>query len=349
MSAATVDAERFAAGGLVLVGDDAGPLFVAAPADDVDADALERLQRLGGGLVVLALDEAIARRLELSEAVARARRPMALPLTAPIDAATGIAGGWSLRDRAHTMRVAARPDAGPGDLAVPGHVHAARIERSASAADVGAASAALELARASGRTAAVALCAVVDAAGAPGRLEEARADPELARLPIASAASLRGRRQAEHVQELAVRCALPTRHGDFRAAAYVAAPGGEATLALVHGEPNGRPRPLVHAHAGCMLGEVFGSRLCGCRAALDAALAEIVAEGAGILLYAKPAAGAEPVCARPQPVDAPIAAGLLRAAGASRVRIASGQRALAAALRALGLDVAVADPAGPPC
>lgn len=349
MSSATIPVERFAAGDLVLVGDDDGPAFVATPADDVDADRLERLQRLGGGQVVLALDDAIAARLELPDGASRGHRSLDLPLAAPIDAARGIAGGWSLRDRAHTMRVAADPAAGPADLDVPGHVHTARIARRAGSAQAGAAAAALELARASDRPPVVALCAIAGAAGVPATLGQARTQGVLARLPVASAAWLRDRRQIAHVEALAVRCALPTRHGDFQAAAYVMAPDEDATLALVHGEPGGRQRPLVHAHAGCLLGEVFGSSMCGCRAALDEALAEIVAEGAGILLYTKPAANAEPVCSRPRPVDAATAAGLLRAAGVSRIRLAAGQRPLAAALDALGLDVAVGGLVGPPC
>ena len=43
--------------------------------------------------------------------------------------------------------------------------------------------------------------------------------------------------------------------------------------------------PLVRIHSQCLTGDVFGSLRCDCRLQLELALAQIAAEGAGILLY----------------------------------------------------------------
>lgn len=55
-------------------------------------------------------------------------------------------------------------------------------------------------------------------------------------------------------------------------------------VALVIGRPNGRP-PLVRLHSECLTGDVLGSLKCDCGPQLRTALAEIRANGWGILLY----------------------------------------------------------------
>ncbi|NUT51869.1 MAG: GTP cyclohydrolase II [Saccharothrix sp.] len=75
---------------------------------------------------------------------------------------------------------------------------------------------------------------------------------------------------------------LVTRRGTFRAVAFRAA--GHEHLALVHGEP-GREDVLVRVHSECLTGDIFGAMRCECGDQLDAALARIVAEGGGVLVY----------------------------------------------------------------
>jgi 3,4-dihydroxy 2-butanone 4-phosphate synthase/GTP cyclohydrolase II len=329
-------AERFADGRPVLVGDQGDEtIFVAAAADRVDAVLLERLQELGGGMTVLGLADSIARRLELADVIPEARHRLDLILTTPIDAATGISGGWSLRDRALTMRVAAADDTEPRDLTVPGHVHPARIDERG----CDAATAAVELTRISRRAHAVALCAVVDGRGATVGLSDARAAPELARLPLVSTAELRSLSISRQADEQAISCELPTRYGRFRAVGYGPAATEPATVALVHGQPSPSAPTLVHVHVACLFGDAFGSLLCDCRAELEAATAAMVREGAGVIIYAKPTQPTLDGCSRNQGIDASLGAGLLRAAGATTIRLSAPARWRADAMRACGLEI----------
>jgi 3,4-dihydroxy 2-butanone 4-phosphate synthase / GTP cyclohydrolase II len=210
MSTLAQAAALFAERELVLVGDEGDDtIFLASPADGIDASRLERLHELGRGMVVLGLAEAVARRLALPApwtTAAGARREMGL--TAPIDAAVGIEGGWSPRDRALTMRVASAPESRSSDVTIPGHVYPGLIEeRSGSTA-----AAAIELARLSGRAPAVALCAVADRHGRAASLADARADERLRRVHVASAAELHsGRLRATHQKRDVPRRRL--RHG----------------------------------------------------------------------------------------------------------------------------------------
>jgi 3,4-dihydroxy 2-butanone 4-phosphate synthase/GTP cyclohydrolase II len=285
---ATAVLDPFTAGSPVLVGDPDDPVvFLATAAARVDGPALERLQELAGGMTVLALGD--GRAAELGLAPLRVDRgQLGLALTAPVDAARGIRGGWSPRDRAHTIRVAADPQSRAADLTLPGHVHTARIGEGATVA----AAAALELARRSGTAPAVVLGAITGRDGRPVTLAQADARPELRRLPHASSAQVRGEALSRRSGGRVFECALPTHAGDFRALALEDPATADevhgSVVALVHGDPAGRARPLVHVHAACLLGDAFGSLLCDCRAELGAVTEAIIAAGAGVIVYVKP-------------------------------------------------------------
>ncbi|HTE62413.1 MAG TPA: 3,4-dihydroxy-2-butanone-4-phosphate synthase [Solirubrobacteraceae bacterium] len=324
--------ERFAAGGMVFLGDAAsGIAFAATPAEAITQDGLAALAGAGGGMVVLALDQAITERLRLTDAAGPGRRRAELPFVLPIDAAHGVGGGWSVADRALTMRVAAAPATGPDDLVVPGLVQPVRARRAdllaggrtaAATARSQAVPAALELAHRAGRREAVALCAVVD-----GRAARAT-------LPRAEPRELRARAEAD----AAVRCALPTAYGPLRAVAQATSAGG-TTLALVHGDLAAHARPAVTAHTACLLGDTLGSLLCDCRSRLDLALDGIVAEGAGVVLYTKQPDGLQLACPQAAATDALAVAGLLGSLGVRTLRLDATDATLAPALRGLGLDV----------
>lgn len=88
---------------------------------------------------------------------------------------------------------------------------------------------------------------------------------------------------------LPLRVQEQTRRFDWYVFAPVAAKGAApdtalASSVLVFGSPR-QDAPLVRLHSGCQTGDVFGSRRCDCGAQLEQALAEIVDEGAGLVLY----------------------------------------------------------------
>jgi 3,4-dihydroxy 2-butanone 4-phosphate synthase/GTP cyclohydrolase II len=80
---------------------------------------------------------------------------------------------------------------------------------------------------------------------------------------------------------------VDTRYGEFRLIAYASEiDGGESHVALVRGEIDGNEDPiLVRMHAHCLMGDVFGSTACECRATLEGALRRIAQEGRGALIY----------------------------------------------------------------
>ena len=300
-------------GDLALVaGADGRGATVAAAAALIGATGLSSVHELGGDLVVLALGADHAGRLELAE-LPRATRPRdGIVPAASIDAADGLADAWSLSGRAHTIRVASDPGCTVDAVLSPGHVHCAIAQEGTCAAP----SLALELARAADCAPAVVLCPVVDRDGRHLSLTEALRDPRLARLAIAPSLQLRGLAVARELERDAVDCSLPTRLGMFRAVAHAAGPGGETALALVHGEPSREPvAAVVQTHVACLLGDTFGSLLCDCHRRLDRAVADIVAAGAGAIVYVKPRLADPFACPAGEPVDPALALGLLGRAG----------------------------------
>jgi hypothetical protein len=83
------------------------------------------------------------------------------------------------------------------------------------------------------------------------------------------------------------------------------------------------------------------SGLCSARAHTSStpATAAIIAEGAGVIVYAKPAAAEPWACAREAPVGSALAAGLLRAAGVRELRLSPGSARLSEDLESCGLVV----------
>ncbi|WP_375476555.1 3,4-dihydroxy-2-butanone-4-phosphate synthase [uncultured Jatrophihabitans sp.] len=119
--------ERFGAGSLAVLLDDAGasrrgaPLLVVAAAL-VEPTAMAALVRHSSGFVQVALPARRCAELvlpPLADDVSAHARPT--PAVA-VDAADGVTTGISAHDRAHTARLLADPDTTPADLNRPGHV-----------------------------------------------------------------------------------------------------------------------------------------------------------------------------------------------------------------------------------
>ena len=87
------------------------------------------------------------------------------------------------------------------------------------------------------------------------------------------------------VERVAV-TSLPTEHGEFTAYGYRigfdAAPSTSRSCTAT--SPATEP-VLTRVHSECLTGDVFGSERCDCGPQLDEALARIVQEGRGVVVY----------------------------------------------------------------
>lgn len=208
-----------------------------------------------------------------------------------VDAVAGVSTGISARDRAHTARLLADPAARPSDLSRPGHV----VPLAARAGGVlergGHTEAAVDLARLAGLRPAGVLCEIVStrAPGAMAGRDELAAFAAEHGLVMTSIADLAAhRRRNEQQIERVTAIKLPIRTGQVCTVGYRAILDGTEHVALVAGNVADADDVPVHVHVECLLGDVFGSRRCGCARRLDAALREITTRGSGVVVYLRP-------------------------------------------------------------
>jgi 3,4-dihydroxy 2-butanone 4-phosphate synthase/GTP cyclohydrolase II len=205
-----------------------------------------------------------------------------------IDARFGVTTGISAYDRARTILVAIDPATRPSDLARPGHVFPLRGRKGGVLVRAGQTEASVDLTRMAGLVPAGIICEIM------------REDGSMARVPdliefcnqhgmkmLTVAEVIRYRMQHERYVHRVGEALVNTRYGEFRVIAYESeVDGGDSHLALVRGEIGKGDDPvLVRMHAHCLIGDVFGSAGCDCRATLEGALEAIAREGRGALIY----------------------------------------------------------------
>ena len=206
--------------------------------------------------------------------------------TVSVDAKDGVSTGISAADRAHTARVLADSATEPGDLTRPGHVFPLRYREGGVLVRRGHTEAAVDLARLAGLTPAGVLVEIVNDDGTMKRGPELRGfadEHDLALISIEDLVRYR-RRHERHVERVA-ETRLPTDLGEFTAYGYRITIDGSEHVALVHGDLSGDEPVLTRVHSECLTGDVFGSHRCDCGPQLREAMAAVVREGRGVVVY----------------------------------------------------------------
>lgn len=147
-----------------------GDLIVAA--EKITPDHIAFMAREGRGLICLALDGAIADRLDLRPVRARGRERFGTAFLDSIEASQGVTTGISAADRAHTIRTVLDPKTGPDDIATPGHVFPLRARAGGVLTRSGHTEAAVDLARLAGLAPAGVICEIMKDDGTMARLPD---------------------------------------------------------------------------------------------------------------------------------------------------------------------------------
>jgi 3,4-dihydroxy 2-butanone 4-phosphate synthase/GTP cyclohydrolase II len=281
--------EDFRSGKILIVIDDEdreneGDLTVAA--DKITPEIINFMATHGRGLICLALAPDICDRLDLQPMSAVNTARFGTAFCEAIDAAEGITTGISAYDRARTIEVAMRPDSKPSDLARPGHVFPLKSKPGGVLVRTGQTEAAVDLARLAGLRPGGVICEIMNEDGTMARLPELIQFCQKHDLKMISVADLiRHRLQTERFVTRDGEGTIRTRFGEFRTIRFRNQVDGEAHVALVRGEVDGRKDVLVRVHSHCLYGDVFGSLECDCHKAVPAALKRIADEGSGVFLY----------------------------------------------------------------
>jgi 3,4-dihydroxy 2-butanone 4-phosphate synthase/GTP cyclohydrolase II len=281
--------EAIRQGRMIVVVDDEdreneGDLTMAAAM--VTPEAINFMSMRGRGLVCVALTPEQLDRLEIPLEVSDNSSIRETAMCVSVDARAGTTTGISAPDRAQTVRVALDPESTPRDLTRPGHVFPLRARSGGVLVRAGHTEAAVDLARIAGLTPGGVICEIMNDDGTMARVPELAKFAKKHRLPIITIADLsQYRMQTERLVKRVALAELPTAHGPFQIVAFDNQIDDQTHVALVRGEVGDGRDVLVRVHSKCLTGDVFRSARCDCGDQLDAAMAQIAAEGRGVLLY----------------------------------------------------------------
>ncbi len=276
-------------GRMVVVLDDPGrenegDLTIAA--QFATPEAINFMATHARGLICLCLTEDRADEMGLRPMTDHNEAPLRTAFTVSVEAREGVTTGISAADRSHTIQVAIHPSSTPHDLVQPGHVFPLRAKPGGVLERIGQTEAAVDLARLAGLTPAGVVCEIMNDDGTMARVGDLVPYCERHGLKMVTVADLvEYRRRHEKLVERGADVRLPTDFGEFQAVAFREKLTGKTHVALVKGDVDGAENVLVRVHSECLTGDVFHSLRCDCGEQLEHALAQIEAEGRGVLLY----------------------------------------------------------------
>lgn len=194
--------------------------------------------------------------------------------------------GISAHDRAATVQHAVSWSALPDDFRRPGHVFTLRYAPGGVLVRAGHTEASVDLARLAGREPAGLICEIIGDDGTMHRLPQLIEFCTQHGLLLVTIADLIAyRRRGEKLVRRVVETPMPTDYGDWRMVGYESTLDGTHSVAMIYGQPEGKPDVLVRMHSECLTGDVFRSRRCDCGGQLDIAMAQIQQLGEGVIVY----------------------------------------------------------------
>ena len=342
------------AGRMVVIVDDEdreneGDLIMAA--EKVRPEDVNFMVREGRGLVCLPLTQAHCRQLGLKPMVDRNTSPHHTNFTVSIEAASGVTTGISAYDRAHTIRVAAKPDARPEDIVQPGHIFPLAAQTGGVLARAGHTEAAVDLAALAGLAPAGVLVEIMSDDGTMARRPELEAFAANHGLKIGTIADLiRYRLETEKTIERVHESDVDTEFGRFRLVAFRDRLQKALHFALVRGRVDDGEPALTRVHVRNTLSDVLHLQRDDLGLTVTEALRRIAAADRGVVvvlagdetvdvlierLTAAPAADEQ---AAPAWRQLGLGAQILADLGVKRLRVLGTQRRLVG-LAGFGLEV----------
>lgn len=239
----------------------------------------------GKGLICMPMSDALCERLKLPQMVATNTDNHETAFTVSVDhvdTTTGI----SAEERGITARACVSEEAKPEDFRRPGHMFPLLAKKNGVLEREGHTEATVDLMRLAGLKECGLCCEIMREDGTMMRTPELMELAQRWGLSFITIQELKNyRKRYEHLIERVAVTKMPTRYGEFTAYGYVNKLNGEHHLALVKGEMGDGNDLLCRVHSECLTGDAFGSLRCDCGEQFAASMAQIEAEGRGVLLY----------------------------------------------------------------
>ena len=280
--------EDIRAGRMVVMMDDEdreneGDLVMAA--SKVRPEDINFMARFGRGLICLPLTRERCRQLQLPLMVNENQARFATNFTVSIEAAEGVTTGISAYDRAHTIRTAVKPDANIEDLSQPGHIFPLMAQPGGVLTRSGHTEASVDLSMLAGLEPAAVLVEILNEDGSMARRPELEKFAREHCLKIGTIADLiHYRMETEKSVEHISTHEVITDFGPFNLHTYRDLIEDRLHLALMRGAPSPEVSFLVRVHVQNPLSDVLSIQRADFGMPLRTALAQIDAQGSGLVL-----------------------------------------------------------------
>jgi 3,4-dihydroxy 2-butanone 4-phosphate synthase/GTP cyclohydrolase II len=283
--------EAFKLGNPILVVDDEsreneGDIIFAA--SKATQEKLNLCAKEAKGLVCIAMDPSIAKRLDLKPVSSNHLDPFHTAFYDSIDAMPqfGITTGISAKERAITAALVADPNTKPNDFIKPGHLFPVVAKKQGVLVRQGHTEAAVDLCKLTEQEPAAIICEVMDADGDMMRRDGLFEFAKKHELPMITIQQIVDYRNSKENHLLFVsKAKLPTEFGEMDIQVFENyLTGIEQVVVSSNITQN---KPIVRIHSECLTGDVFGSKRCDCQDQLHQSLSMIAANGNGYLIYMK--------------------------------------------------------------
>jgi len=253
--------------------------------DHVTPEAINFMAKFGRGLICLTLTRERCEYLKLPPMAARNGTVYSTAFTVSIEAAEGVTTGISAADRARTIEVAVAKNTQPTDLVQPGHVFPLQAVDGGVLMRAGHTEAGCDLAAMAGCSPSSVICEIMKDDGTMARLPDLQLFAAEHGLKIGTIADLIEHRSRNEslVQKVNTRT-MHTAYGEFTANAYKDITSGAVHLALVKGTWQANNEVLARVHEPLSVLDALEPNRVMHSWGLDAAMARIAKEGAGVVV-----------------------------------------------------------------
>ncbi len=194
--------------------------------------------------------------------------------------------GISAQDRAKTIKALVNPETKPSDLGRPGHVFPLKAKEGGVLRRTGHTEAAIDFARLAGFCPSGVLVEIMKDDGTMARLPDLKKIADKFDMKLVSIQDLISYRiKKESLIEKVSEVDMPTEYGAFTLHAFKQINTGDVHVALVKGTWEDDEPIMVRVHSSCVTGDIFGSFRCDCGEQLHEAMRMVDKAGKGIVVY----------------------------------------------------------------
>jgi len=229
------------------------------PAQFATPDAINFMAKFGRGLICLAIENAKAEVLGLSNMSADNRSRFETAFTQSIEAREGVTTGISAGDRSHTIQTAIDPDSRQDDIVSPGHMFPIIAKDGGVLVRTGHTEASVDISRMAGLNPSAVICEIMNDDGTMARLDDLVKFAQFHGLKIGTIEDLVAyRMKKDHFVKHVASSDFTSQNGDaFKIHVYRNFLDGKEHVALSKGEAAEGKESLVRVHKIDFAGDIL--------------------------------------------------------------------------------------------